>query len=345
MRRLGLALTLACLAAPCRPAAVADCCKIPIPPCQPDQVRPSDANTDPVVSDRGKGGGLTDAIDDQANPEIQQGRLDAEAATAAYTTAGGFFKEDRQQAVIAWNGSREILILSTNEESLVGDMPMLSVMPLPGLPHDIYQADKEAFSKAKKLVVSKLDLGQAGVAGIFMERRIGAHNIFVWKLDEPTDFPKKIDAYVTKKFSGRARALFTRKMFQVIQSYFDRGFRYFAFDLVMVNEKKSTKEAIGYHFDSKTVYYPMVISGASGVGETLVELVVFTRGGIRYKSTDFDRVIVLGQKSVPITAGELAGVDRRMAGLFPEGSPLAGRILRIPGRLEAFKNDFTALGE
>lgn len=62
---------------------------------------------------------------------------------------GRSFREPIQQALIAWNGEEEILILQTMQESLLPkDGAVLSVVPLPGRPIDVSRGDPRAFERA-----------------------------------------------------------------------------------------------------------------------------------------------------------------------------------------------------
>ncbi|MDR3108142.1 MAG: hypothetical protein LBU65_00440, partial [Planctomycetaceae bacterium] len=134
-----------------------------------------------------------------------------------------------------------------------------------------------------------------------------------------------------------------------------RGFKYFAFDLVMVKKDENTKEAIAYHFESNFVYYPMVISGVGGTGKTKVELVVFSKGGLTknnglnvinedenkhpYTGYVYGRNKESGEGgTVEITNAELNGLDPAFGKLF-DGGGAKGRIFIIEGELDKFDKD------
>jgi len=235
-------------------------------------------------------------------------------------------------------------VLTTNEKLLIKQgTAVLHFMPLPGKVKEIYRADKDTFIKAKKLVRKKLELNPAVGLGVFMEKTIGAHNIFVWKLDEPNEFPRRVQQYVLKRFGPNSKAQITPRMFEVVKDYYKRGFRYFAFDLVLMTPNKTTKEAIAYHFESPSVYYPLVISSAAAKGDTLIDLVVFSKGELTMKKINDAEVKKLGNKTVTVTYDELAAIDAPLAKLFGADSTIRGRILQIMGgKLESFTNDFEA---
>lgn len=196
----------------------------------------------------------------------------------------GYFDEPAQQAVIAWNGredqyGRETLVLTTNEESGHGPGLLLSVLPLPGKPERVKQARQQAFTDAKTLFLSKTPVppSGAGQAGVILESKIGPHNVFVWQLDNVKTFQKDVQAWVANRFNGQAAALITDDTVRVLQYYFERGFRYFAFDLTEVKGTESTKVAIAYTFQSSQIYYPLVISRIGGTGTwSTVDLIIMS---------------------------------------------------------------------
>jgi hypothetical protein len=263
------------------------------------------------------------------------------------TLGGNFVEETNQQAVIAWNGKEEVLVLTTNERFRGSkDTAVLHFMPLPGKPKDIQKAEKDTFKKAKKLVLDKLmqegALTSTAGLGVFMRKTIGAHNIFVWKIEDAEQFERRVQAYVAKEFGPGNRAYITPEMMKVMRRYFERGYRYFAFDLVIMSKEKTTKEAIAYHFESpKGCFYPLVISSGGAKGTTVVDLVVFSKGELEpiHKIEGMRR---LGNRSVNVSYDELAGVSKHLSKLFEQGATLRGRIIQIEGKIEHFENDFAA---
>jgi hypothetical protein len=290
------------------------------------------------------------------NTPIDPNQLGPSNAINYADGARSLFDEPNQWAVIAWNGSHEILVLKTAEKSLIGKSAVLHFMPLPGRPIDIKKGDNKLFEKAFSLVQSKVRADDMGRNAVVLERKIGAHNIFVWRIDNSKDFHQKIQAYAKQRFGTNATALFTRETDRVIQDYFNRGFRYFAFDLWMADarEKPSEKMAIEYHFESQYLYYPMVVSHGVGKGKTRVELVVFTppegvdanRGKLTFadKNNQNGHIMTLGRKTVPVTNRELQTLHPGMARLFG-GKDVRARIWvvedeinKIPGDIMAFRS-------
>ena len=272
----------------------------------------------------------------------------------------GTFLETGQRAVIAWNGfdderGEETLILTTNEQSATGeDIPMLSVLPLPGEPIDIKEAKTEVFNDARKLLYSKFDTSKFdGDApewyGFVFDRKIGAHNIFVWRLENIESFKKEVTAYIAMKYNNKAAALIDKKTEQVIGEYFKRGFRYFAFDLTEVKEKPADKVAIAYRFKSRFVYFPLQISQIGGTKtHTTVTLVVISPNlikpnGIVKVGKGENDAWVTGNQSVVFTKAEVNNLDPELAKVFKSNDNLFAREFVFEGDLNGYNGDFTAI--
>ncbi|MBR5711750.1 MAG: hypothetical protein IKX40_13415 [Thermoguttaceae bacterium] len=265
----------------------------------------------------------------------------------------GTFEESSQRAVIAWNGfedqrGEETLILTTNEKSRAGeDIPMLSVLPLPGMVLAIEEADPEVFNNARKLLYSKYPADEITYMGVIFEKKIGAHNIFVWELDNIETFKKEVNAYIAYRYNFTAAPLIDKKTEQTIGEYFKRGFRYFAFDLTEVKKEGADKVAISYRFKSERAYYPLQISAVGGTTtDTDVELIIISprelalTGAVKVGDKGFSWT---GNRSVNFTMAEVQGLDPQLAKVFGNSSAnVTAREYIFSGTLNKFKNDFTA---
>lgn len=264
-------------------------------------------------------------------------------ASNQFLAAGlGFsFKEPEQNAVIAWNGKEEIMILSTDEENEIeGGGAVLSVLPLPGKPISVLPASTEAFEEANRLIRSKLDV--VGMGEKVLTAKIGTHNIFVWKIDSPDDFGNEVRAYIKKTYEDQADAHIGKDVEKIVRQYFDQGFRYFAFDLTFMSDEDTTKVAIAYRFESKFVYYPLVISKIGGTGDTTVQLAVFTTNALHnFGGLNVDQIKVIGNQSVDVTAEELKKVDPEAAEMMG-GQAIKGRIMTLTGKVNGFDGDLMA---
>ncbi|MGL6193710.1 MAG: hypothetical protein ACRC2T_02670, partial [Thermoguttaceae bacterium] len=128
-------------------------------------------------------------IDEDGNQERPDVYGNSETDFDSVYGSKGIFTETEQQGVIAWNGTKEILVLSTNEASTLGQgAAMLSVMPLPGKPLNIQRANRDIFVNAKKLLAKKYKEDMDQTFGLILKTQIGAHNIFAWEVDSIEKF-------------------------------------------------------------------------------------------------------------------------------------------------------------
>lgn len=277
----------------------------------------------------------------------------------------GVFHESAQQAVIAWNGyadnrGKETIVLTTDEvTSSQRSGVLLSVMPLPGAPISVKEANIKTFVEAKTLFRSKKKIGypDGACCGVVMTKKIGAHNIFVWELDSVESFQRDVQSWVAQKYNKQAAALITKDTVRTLSYYFQKGFRYFAFDLTVVDGVNKTKAAIAYTFQSTHVYYPLVISRVGGEStNSTVDLIVMTPGDIRLtgaitkiitsgKRPDINQgeATLVGGGNAVFTIDEVRKLEPKLAEVFDSGTrEVKVRNIRFTGKLNGFKKDFTA---
>lgn len=272
------------------------------------------------------------------------------------------FSEERQQAIIAWNGQHnkngeEVLILTTNEqinEKLGKSAITLNVVPLPGPPIDVLPADSKIFEKTKDLLDEKYDAKALGSGfPAVMYRKVGSHEIFVWEIDQKENFKNALLTYVKEKFKGKFVIDYSQKMEDIINSYFKRGFKYFAFDLAHVEEENTTREAIAYHFHSQFLYFPLVISQIGGMPDTstIVDMIIMTPNKIHMKpiKTNKGKVIsddnlyVVLKQAVKFSLDEVKDLDPTLAKVLRGNANVTVRNIIMKGDLVGFQNDFMAI--
>lgn len=258
------------------------------------------------------------------------------------------FSEPNQQAVLAWNGKEEVLILSTNEKTtLTKGMAMLSVLPLPGKPVSIERANIKSFSIAKGIMKEKRKENlTSGDFGVVLEKKIGSHNIFVWEIESKNDFQGKVQSYISDHYGGKAAALISSNTLKVIDQYVKEGFRYFAFDLTLVENEFSTKEAIAYRFESAYAYFPLRISQVGGVGETFVDLVVLTpqgKGQLTFSSRSSVQIntpqLGISFADSPFSSKDLNDIDPALSKLFGNQTVYGRNVSFRAQKIDSFQND------
>lgn len=257
---------------------------------------------------------------------------------------GRSFREPLQQALIAWNGEEEILILQTMQESLLPkDGAVLSVVPLPGRPIDVSRGDPKAFERAwNELERQMADAGRERALTETLSRRdIGTHSIVAIRVDSTSDLYGELDAYLEKTYGTGTSVYLGAKQRAVLRYYVEKcGFRYFAFDLQRSRPNgMREKDAIAYRFKTSRVFYPLVISRLGGTGRTDVALIVVTPGSFKSEAftlKNFRQV----SPTCDVDLATLRTFDRSVAELMAtRRGPYKFRAWLIFGEMDEFAAD------
>jgi hypothetical protein len=260
--------------------------------------------------------------------------------------------EPVQRAMIAWNGQEEILLLSTDlyasEQTRV-----LEVLPLPAEPK-VKEGDVETFSRANNLILQKLMAGDnqrngestkgprsgAIPAGeITFHEKIGAHDISVVKVVDTKGFVAWVEDYLNKQ--GVSRPKIAPILKESITEYIRDGYLWFVFDVVELEKKPRTNQAIQYRFASASLYYPLRIS-RTDQGDTLVRMLILTPQLLnRFTGIPSGRVF-LPHPPVAITAQELMTLNPEMAEILGKRDGMKLRVWEIRGKLTSFDQDLLA---
>jgi hypothetical protein len=257
--------------------------------------------------------------------------------------------EPSQRAMIAWNGSQEILLLSTDLRAS-DSTTLLEVLPLPSEP-DVKKGDLETFRKATDLINRKLYTGRMAKGPILPEgvvvpsgevtfhKRIGAHDISVTHLLDAKGFVDWVVSYL-KTLDIEADVV-SDDMKQLIGEYISDGFEWYVFDVISIGKETVTNEPIQYWFESKHLFYPLKIT-STAEGSTSIELLILTpRLLSRFPSLPIDR-IDLKHDPISISQDELLDLNEDMHELLKEYDRLRLRIWEIQGDLKAFDSDLLA---
>ncbi|MCW4033105.1 MAG: DUF2330 domain-containing protein [Candidatus Bathyarchaeota archaeon] len=193
-----------------------------------------------------------------------------------------------QKAIIAWNGTTERLILSTdlysNRETLV-----LEILPLPSEPM-IEKGDFKSFQKIQNLMVKNFPqdifLGRESEKSlqIIFRERIGAHDITIVEArsaDELYDFISEYIKY--QKIKSPNESIINEKTKEVLRDYLSRGYNFWVFDLVNLYSEVKSIDPIIYEFKTPSLYYPMKVS-TTAKGNTEIILYLITEETISEES-------------------------------------------------------------
>lgn len=179
--------------------------------------------------------------------------------------------EPNQNAVIAWNGQEEILILSTDTYASTATKA-LEVIPFRSEPA-VKKADPETFEKATRLInnqnaqrYSPRTSGFAAAAAapaapageVTLHERIGRHEISVTHALDETGFCTWAEEYLRSQ--GADTPIIPGPIRRAVQGYLKKGFEWFVYDVVELGAAVRTNEPIQFRFQSDCLFYPLAIT-------------------------------------------------------------------------------------
>jgi len=250
--------------------------------------------------------------------------------------------EPKQRAMIAWNGTEEILILST-DMSASAKTKVLEIIPFPSEPV-VKEGDVEIFRKAIKLINQKLqersnqtEQEEGAPAGeVTFHQVIGAHDIMVIHVLDVNSFMEWVERYFNAY--GVKTPKVPDAMKTIVDEYLEEGFLWFVFDVISLDNVPTTGEAIQYRFKTESLFYPLKINRTEE-GETSIELLVLTqRLLIKFPGIPIEE-IKLPYEPLGMSSEELRGLNEEMDELLGREEKIKLRIWHIEGELSGFKKD------
>jgi len=262
--------------------------------------------------------------------------------------------QSAQNAIVAWNGEEEIIMLSINIESY-DDATALRVIPLPSNPLEIEEGSFESFEKLTEIMNRKMEdirnqwetLGKGLEAApsdgieITFHEKIGAHDITVVKVNDLDYFLDWVKDFAESK--GFEPKEISSELKQGISNYLKKDIKYFVFDVIEAGQEKESIKPLIYHFDSDFLYYPILISGVSEIKEsqTEINLFIITEKEVEFPNIPHSYYSYHWPSSygypVELTEEELKEVSGEIAGLFD--GVVNARKVSLYGRLNDLKRD------
>jgi hypothetical protein len=198
-----------------------------------------------------------------------------------------FIQEKAQNAIVAWNGTEEVMILSVD---LLGSAStkVLRVIPLPSNPIEVKEGSFESFTQLQEIVNEKLretwnqlDGKRPGSIGgnystsieITFQKTIGVHNITIVKILDVTNFSMWATDFAA--VAGFTDIQFSPQFQIMVEEYIEDNISYFVFDIINVTEEDHSITPIIYRFTTGFLFYPLKITAASDVGETYAQVNVY----------------------------------------------------------------------
>ena len=262
--------------------------------------------------------------------------------------------EPNQRAMIAWSGKEEILLLTTD---LRASEPtkILEVLPLPSEPN-VTKGDIEVFKKATRLINEKLDYmisrkmtlgpksrtaGPKPAGEVTFHEKIGSHDISVTHVSDRKGFVEWVEGYL--RSADVKNPKIPEEMKKVVHEYLKEGFSWFVFDVVELDKKLKTNDAIQYKFKTDYLYYPLKIT-SSGEGSTSIDLLILTPK-LLSEFTGFPlKKVILQHPPIFVTNNELRKLNKDMYDLLSNFTKTRLRIWQIRGKLSEFKKDLIVKG-
>jgi hypothetical protein len=199
-----------------------------------------------------------------------------------------YIQEKAQNAIVAWNGTEEILILSVDIQSSESTK-VLRVIPLPSNPMEVKEGSFESFTKLQEIINEKLteiwnhskgdgwDFEQGGNSlgnvEITFQDTIGAHDITIVKIIDVTNFSDWAINFATS--AGLTDITFSSKFQSMVEEYIEGNISFFVFDIIDATDDEHSINPIIYRFKTDFLFYPLKITAASDVGETYAQVNVF----------------------------------------------------------------------
>jgi len=254
--------------------------------------------------------------------------------------------ESGQKAIIGWNGTDEILILSSDvnssQESLV-----IEFLPLPSNP-DISKGEKDSFIEVEILVGEYFDYtgfrtishtraaeGPYGGVEITFHQIIGVHDLTVVKAEDAQeliswteDFLNDIQIEYEELPSG---------LEDVFSVYVDEGINFFAVDVIDVNSTTRSVDPLVYEFKSSRLYYPLRISTLFS-GDTDISLFTITTRELNDESILKEGFQKMAKFNIKPEA--LIEINPSMAEMFSNNPCLC--FYKYEGSLNNLKSDISA---
>jgi hypothetical protein len=190
--------------------------------------------------------------------------------------------ESAQNAIVAWNGKEEIIILSKDVESSKSTL-VLEVIPLPSNP-EVDKGSMESFEKLVKIINEKTahwEITEGGeeeaimVGGVevTLHKKIGAHDVTVVKVNDLDYFVSWVEKFTSSK--GFENVEISKEFKATVKNYLDKNIKFFVFDVIETSKAKRNVEPLIYRFKTNYLYYPLEITATSDVGRSSSKINLF----------------------------------------------------------------------
>lgn len=249
--------------------------------------------------------------------------------------------EPGQKAFLAFNGEEELLVLATDVQA-GRDTAVLEFTPFPAEPvvalvpggaferlQEILNAHRVTYFR-KAMVQSYGERIGGEPVDLLLHRRLGVHDVTVVRVNDPAAFASWVEAYFRK--NGFPVRELTEQEKAVVAGYCQRGFNYFAFDLVHIGKEVQSVPPLAYRFKTPALYYPLKVSALYG-GTGRVDLVCCGDRRVLDR-LDYQLPRTVTVNASPWRASNRVGLDAaELTAVIPE----VAKVLTGDQQLQAFR--------
>lgn len=279
-----------------------------------------------------------------------------DAGRAAWESYGGqapqnvSIYEPGQRALILFNGTEEILLLST-ELHASAPTAALEVVPFPSEPK-VKLSDFQKLLDMEALLIKYTPVpapprpipgmlsakDSAGVeerienaARITFHEQMGAHDLTVAEVKDKEYFSE----WVLKRFQewGVEEQTMGEEYAAVIDRYLLRKNTWFVFDSLLLGNAVQSRQPVGYRFATGRLYYPLEITSLQK-GETVVDLLVVTDTPMKFQPRRFLKEI----RAARVPRGELGHISKTWE-VFMKSDSLYMTMLSVTGDISKMTRD------
>ncbi|WP_455391833.1 DUF2330 domain-containing protein [[Eubacterium] cellulosolvens] len=240
--------------------------------------------------------------------------------------------EPGQKAIIAWDGTEEIMILSVDVYS-EQSTKALHMVPFPSLPevelgtvesfmkiNEIMNRNNWMYGEGKYYGNDTYPTAPANSVEIIFEEQIGPHDITATKVNSPRDFTNWVNNFLEGK--GIYNKKLPPELDKVVGHYINQNIPYFVFDVIDLNPSARSIEPIIYKFKSNYLLFPLEISSIIK-GETKITLALLTPNDLPISSRSLKDLGFNNRHDEIISRADIKGVSKEIALMFDDYCRLA----------------------
>ncbi len=225
------------------------------------------------------------------------------------------FLNGEARRIVVWNGKdddsgEQLLICSDDLRSATGQSEaVLSVMPLPGKPIEIYRA-KDCFDALHDSLTQKINFPKDpyNPDPVVWNGRITPYCLQSFEFKNVDEFFAAANAMVYTLYGDSAQMQVRKKQFQAIQYLFEKKYSWYAFDVSLLRNWGTVTEPIAYRTKAKSICVPLLDGRIGGADEgTVMKVIAITPDKAEiFDGLTYDKdVLHVGKKTAIFTIAEL----------------------------------------